>query len=555
MPLQEDDIPPASDATGAGRYAGMPSVMAFTPDDFAQPWEDAVTLLPALGGTKVEIGMNGLFLFTHDGSPVLGESRKVPGFWVAEAVWVTHSGGVGRAMAEWLVEGRSQIDLRGADLHRYERFQHAPSYVRARGSQNFIEVYDIIHPLQPMDDPRPLRTSPFYPRQVEHGAFFLEASGWERPHWFENNAALLSDRDGRPAYEGRVIPGRDEWSARYWSPIVAAEHLATRDRVALYDMTSLAKLEITGAGALGFLDGLVTNTIDKPVGAVTYTAMCDETGGIRSDLTVARLGETHFQVGANGPLDIDWLERHTPGDGSVVVRDITGGTCCLGLWGPRARDVLAAVCDSDVSHEGFRFFTARQIFVGEIPVTAMRLSYVGELGWELYTSAEYGLRLWDLLWAAGRDHGILTGGRGAFNAMRIEKGYRAWGTDMWADHTPYEAGLGFTVKLDKGPFVGRDALTAAKQRGPRRRLACLTLDDPTGLVMGSEPVHVGGVPAGFVTSAAHGYSTGESIAYAWLPAEHADQGTRAEITYFGERLAAQVAGEPRFDAEMRRMRR
>ena len=555
MPLRAEDIPPADRASGGGRYAGMPSVMAFTPDDFAEPWQDACTLLPPLADTKVDTGMNGLFLFTHDGSPVLGQSREVPGFWVAEAVWVTHSGGVGRAMAEWLVEGRSRIDLRGADMHRYEHFQHAPAYVEARGSQNFIEVYDIIHPLQPMEDPRPLRTSPFYLRQIQHDAFFLEASGWERPHWFEANAALLSDRGKRPEYDGRAIPGRDEWSGRYWSPIVGAEHLATRDRVALYDMTSLAKLEVTGSGALRFLDGLVTNKIDKPVGAVTYTAMCDETGGIRSDLTIARLGETHFQVGANGPLDVDWLERHMPTDESVVIRNITGGTCCLGLWGPRARDVLAAVCDTDVSSEGFRFFTAKRVFVGEIPVTAMRLSYVGELGWELYTSAEYGLRLWDLLWAAGEDHGIVTGGRGAFNAMRIEKGYRSWGTDMWAEHTPYEAGVGFTVKLDKGPFVGRNALAAAKERGPRRRLRCLTLDDPARLVMGSEPVFVDGAPAGFVTSAAHGYSTGESIAYAWLPPEHAAHDTPVEISYFGERLGAHVVSEPRFDAEMKRMRR
>ena len=457
-------------------------------------------------------------------------------------------------MAEWLVEGRSQIDLRGADRHRYEHFQHAPAYVEARGAQNFIEVYDIIHPLQPME-PRPLRVSPFYLRQREQDAFFLEASGWERPHWFEANAALLDGGRGEPSYGGHAIPGRDAWSARYWSPVVAAEHLATRDRVALYDMTSLAKLEVTGSGALGFLDGLVTNRIDKPVGAVTYTAMCDETGGIRSDLTIARLGDTHFQVGANGPLDLDWLERHRPRDGSVTIRTITGGTCSLGLWGPHARDVLAAVTGDDVSHAGFSFFTAKHLWVGEIPVTAMRLSYVGELGWELYTSAEYGLRLWDLLWEAGRGHGILTGGRGAFNGMRIEKGYRSWGTDMWAEHTPYEAGLGFTVKLDKGPFVGRDALTAARERGPRRRLACLTLDDPAALVMGSEPVFVEGTVAGFVTSAAHGYSVGESIAYAWLPAGAAAEGTLAEISYFGERHPARVVAEPRFDPAMTRMRR
>jgi glycine cleavage system aminomethyltransferase T/glycine/D-amino acid oxidase-like deaminating enzyme len=546
IPIRAEDIPPAARATGGGAYSGMPSVMAFTPDDFAKPWQDACNLLPPLADTKVDTGMNGLFLFTHDGAPVLGESRTVGGFWVAEAVLITHSGGVGRAIAEWLVEGRSQIDLRGADLHRYEQFQHAPAYVEARGSQNFIEVYDIIHPLQPMEDPRPLRVSPFYLRQREQAAFFLEAMGWERPHWFEANADLT---------HGREIPGRDEWSAQYWSPIVAAEHLATRERVAMYDMTSLYKLEVTGSGALHFLDNLVTNNIDKPVGAVTYTAMCDESGGVRSDLTIARLGDTQFQVGANGPLDLDWLERHRPAGDSVAIRNITGATCCLGLWGPKARDVLAAVCADDVSHQGFRFFTARQLWIGEIPVTALRLSYVGELGWELYTSAEYGLRLWDLLWKAGQDHGILAGGRGAFNSLRIEKGYRSWDTDMWAEHTPYEAGLGPFVKLDKGPFIGREPLTAARENGPRRHLVCLVLDDPSKLVMGSEPVFVDGEARGFVTSAAHGYAVGESIAYAWLPAEHASHGTPVEIAYFGEHYPAQEVSEPRFDPEMKRMLR
>ncbi|HSK97911.1 MAG TPA: FAD-dependent oxidoreductase, partial [Euzebyales bacterium] len=487
IPVRTEDIPPAEQATGAGAYRGMPSVMAFTPDDFTAPWQDACELLPPLADTKVDTGINGLFLFTHDGAPVVGESREVRGFWVAEAVWVTHSGGIGRALAEWLVDGRSQIDLRGADLHRYEPFQHAPAYVEARGAQNFVEVYDIIHPLQPMEEPRPLRVSPFYLRQREQGAFFLEASGWERPHWFDANADLVHGPFGGERSEATKIPGRDEWSARYWSPIVGAEHLATRERVALYDMTSLYKLEVTGSGALRFLDGLVTNVIDKPVGAVTYTAMCDDSGGIRSDLTIARLGDTTFQVGANGPLDLDWLERHRPPGEAVAIRNITGATCCLGLWGPRARDVLATVCDDDVSHEAFRFFTVRRLWVGEIPVTALRLSYVGELGWELYTSADHGLRLWDLLWAAGRDHGIFTGGRGAFNALRIEKGYRAWGTDMWAEHTPYEAGLGMFVKPDKGGFVGREALLEASARGPRRRLVCLVLDDPSKVVLGGEP--------------------------------------------------------------------
>jgi len=543
-----------SDRAVLGDWQQMPSVMAFTSDDFKQPWQDACELLPALRSTELADAMNGLFLFTSDGMPVLGESRDVRGLWVAEAVWVTHSGGIGKAMAEWIVEGKPSVDLREGDLHRFEAFAHSPAYVRARGSQNFQEVYDIIHPLQPLEEPRPLRTSPFYPRQQELGAYFLEASGWERPHWFESNIGLfeIGLLEGQ-ALDGRVAGDREPWAARYWSPIVAVEARATRQFAAVYDMTPLKRVEVSGPGALAFLQRLTTGEMDKRVGSVTYTLLLDERGGIRSDITVARLGAQRFQVGCNGPLDIDWLECHRPADGSVHLTDITGATCCLGLWGPRAREVLERVTDDDVSNDGLRFFRAKRIDVGEVPVTALRLSYVGELGWELYAPTEYGLRLWDLLWDAGRPSGLIAGGRGAFNALRVEKGYRSWGTDMWAEHNPYEAGLGFAVRMDSGDFFGRDALLRAGTQPPRR-LTCLVLDDPSKLVLGKEPVLADGQVVGFVTSAAHGYSVEQSIAYAWLPTPVADGAGQLEIEYFGERYPARVAADPLFDPQMQRMK-
>ncbi len=533
---------PAS--AGGADWHAMPSVMAFTEEDFAQPWKDAGELLPALRDTQLADAMNGLFLFTSDGMPVMGEARDVAGLWVAEAVWVTHSGGVGKVIAEWLVDGQPSIDLREADLHRFEAFQHSPSYVLARGSQNFQEVYDVIHPLQPLQEPRPLRTSPFYPRQLELGAYFLEASGWERPHWYQSNAALTGGRD---------IPDREPWAARYWSPIVAAEAIATRTSAALFDMTPLKRVQVSGPGSLAFLQRLTTGEMDKTVGSVTYTLLLDERGGIRSDITVARLGPRHFQVGCNGPLDIDWLERHRPDDGSVHITDITAATCCIGLWGPRARDVLEQLTGDDVSNAGLSFFRAKRIDVREVPVTALRLSYVGELGWELYAPSEYGLRLWDLLAAAGRPLGLVAAGRGAFNALRLEKGYRSWGTDMWAEHTPDEAGLGFAVRMDKTDFIGRDALERAGPE-PTRRLTCLVLEDPGKLVMGKEPVLADGRPVGFVTSAAHGYCVSESIAYAWLPTSATSTAARLEIEYFGERYPARVAADPLWDPTMQRMR-
>jgi glycine cleavage system aminomethyltransferase T/glycine/D-amino acid oxidase-like deaminating enzyme len=523
----------------------MPSVLAFTPDDFAPAWEETQSLLPATTETKVEEGLNGLFSFTPDGMPLLGQSPDVSGFWVAEAVWVTHSAGVGRAMAEWLVDGYcSSFDLHECDVNRFEPFQHGSSYVMERNCQNYVEIYDIRHPLQPMDSPRQLRRSPFYPRQQELGAYLLEATGWERPQWYGANASLAEHRD---------IPQPNQWAARYWSPIVGAEALATREGVAMYDMSALTRLEITGPGATEYLQRLTTGNVDKSIGAVTYCLMLDHDGGIRSDVTVARLGAEHYQIGANGHLDIDWLRRHLPTDRSVDVRDITAGTCCIGLWGPRARDVLAPLADSDFSNDGLRYFRAKRAFVGHVPVTAMRLSYVGELGWELYTTADMGLRLWDALWQSGREHGIVAAGRGAFNSLRLEKGYRSFGADMTFEHDPYEAGVGFAVKLDKGDFIGREALLRRRE-SVNRTLACLTIDDPAQVVMGQEPVFAGGASVGYVTSAAYGYSIGQGIAYAWLPMELAEPGQHVEIGYFGERVPATVTAEPLFDPAMTRLR-
>jgi len=529
MPVDLDALP----------VTGMPSVLPFTPEDFAPSWADARDLLPALRTAEIDTGFNGVFSFTPDGMPLLGEHPGLRGFWVAEAVWVTHSCGVGRALARWLVEGEPGVDVHECDLNRFEDAQLAPSYVDIRSARNFVEVYDVLHPLEPPRRPRPLRVSPFHSRQVELGAVFLEGAGWERPHWFAANAALPE--------VGR-IPGRGEWASRFWSPIVGAEALVTRDRVAMFDMTPLKRLEVTGPGALDLLQRLTTNDLDRKPGAVTYTLMLEPSGGIRGDLTVARLGEQHFQVGANGNLDLDRLRRDAGPD--VAVRDVTGGTCCIGLWGPRARDVLASVSRDDVSHAAFGYFRARRIHVGGVPATALRLSYVGELGWELYAGADVGLRLWDVLWDAGQRHGVIAAGRSAFNSLRLEKGYRSAGLDMTTEHDPYEAGLGFAVR--PGSYVGAAALVGRET--PQRRLAPLILDDPAHVVLGKEPVFHAGVRAGHVTSAAYGYTIDASIAYAWLPAAAAEPGTPVQVEYFGDRLPAVVAAEPLFDPEMKRIR-
>lgn len=527
----------------------MPSVLEFTPDTFAESWSWAEDLVPALRSpdARIDRAINGIFSFTPDGFPLMGESPDVRGFWLAEAVWVTHALGVGRAMAEWIVDGGSTFDLHECDVNRFEAHQLSPSFIHDRGIQNYVEVYDIIHPLQPMEEPRPLRTSPFYEREGELGAYFLEGGGWERPHWYGVNESLLGRHE---------VPGRNPWAARYWHPIVGAEARATRDGVAMFDVTPLKRIAVEGPGAAAFLDRLTTNRVDRPVGTVVYSLLLDDNGGVRSDLTIARLAADRFQVGANGPLDLDELERGAadaaPGD--VAVHDITSGTCCIGLWGPRARDVLSSVTDADLSNEAFGYFKARDIWVGTIPVTALRLSYVGELGWELYTTADMGLRLWDTLWAAGREHGVIAAGRGAFGSLRLEKGYRFAGVDMTTEHDPYEAGLGFAVRMDKGEFVGRTALEGRSADTVTRRLVPLLIDDPAAVVMGKEPVLVDGRPAGYVTSAGFGYTIGAAIAYAWLPATASTPGQRVTIRYFGDDVPATVAEEPLFDREMSRLR-
>ncbi len=525
----------------------MPSMLPFTEEDFAPAWHEARELLPALGDSKVEEAFNGIFSFTPDGFSIMGEHRDLAGFWVAEAVWVTHSAGVAKATAEWIIDGTPSIDVHECDLYRFEDVARSPKFIMQTSSQAFIEVYDIIHPNQFRTALRGLRTSPFYERQKELGAYFFEGAGWERPAWFEANAELAQ----RLRADGLAFQERDEWSSKFWSPISIAEAHWTRDRVAMFDMTPLTRYEVSGPGAAAFLQHMSTNNVDKSVGSVTYTLLLDETGGVRSDITVARLGPNAFQVAVNGPMDFDWFSRHLPDD--VTLRDITGGTCCVGVWGPLARDMVQPLCKDDLSHEGFKYFRAIQTYLDAIPVTMLRVSYVGELGWEIYTSAEYGAALWDLLAEAGQPHGVIAAGRIAFNSLRIEKGYRLWGTDMTAEHQPAAAGVDFAVKMDKNngeDFVGKAALGDP----PQNMLRSIVFEDPAAVALGKEPVYVDGGCVGYVTSAGYSATVGRTIAYAWLPAE-TQVGDAVTVDYRGTRFTAVVHAEPVVDPEMTRIKR
>lgn len=531
----------------------MPSRLDFTSRDFEVAWNESQKLLPALKETHIADGFNGIFSFTPDGGPIIGRAPNLEGFYVAEAVWVTHSAGIARAVAQILTTGRSEIDVAECDISRFEEIQLSREYVSETSQQNFVEIYDIIHPLAPKISPRNLRISPFNVRQQELGAYFLEVGGWERPFWYESNAELL-----------KYLPSkwqpveRDAWSAQHYSPIAAAEAWKTRNAVAMYDMTAFHRFELSGPGALHLLQRLTTSDLKKEPGSITYTLLLDDEAGIRGDIFVSRIEDEVFQIGANSATEFHYLSREarfqrqdSPSQW-VQVREITGSTCSIGLWGPRARDVIAGVSTDDFSNKGLPYFGVKKVHIAGIPVLAFRKSYVGELGWELQTSAELGLRLWDAIAQAGKLHGIIAAGRAALNSLRLEKGYRTYGTDMGTEHDPLEAGIMSAVDLKKQEdFVGKAGLSR-RPKTPARRLRCLVVNDGQSMLLGKEPVFYQGKAVGYITTASFGFTLGRPIAYAWLPGS-VSIGETVEAEYFGRRVAATVVRDPLYDPKGSRL--
>jgi 4-methylaminobutanoate oxidase (formaldehyde-forming) len=530
------------------------------PPDFngqllAEDWErfeelmtNAVVRVPELEDAEVVKLVNGPEAFTPDGEFILGES-DVRGFWVAAgfcAHGLAGAGGMGRLVAEWIVEGVPSLDVWEMDSRRFGAAYASQAYTLARTVEVYATYYDVKYPGHERQAGRPLRLSPTYERLADLGAAFGEKSGWERANWFEPNAER-GDESLRPR----------GWAGRLWSPAIGAEHRACREAAALFDETSFAKLDVVGEGAADFLERLCDNRVARDVGTVTYTQMLNERGGIECDFTVTRLGEDRFRIvtgTAFGQHDAAWIRSRSPDDGSVLVEDVTSRFACLGLWGPAARDLLQPLTDADLGNESFPYMRARQLSVGHVPCLAVRVTYVGELGWELYCPTEFGRRLWDAIWEAGADHGLVAGGYKAIDSLRLEKGYRVWGADITPDETPYEAGLGFAVKLDKGDFIGRQALVDAQERAPERKLACLVLDDPRSVALGSEPVRMDDEILGRVTSGGYGYSVERSIAYAYVPAQSAEAGREAEVEIFGEWVPGTIAEEPLWDPAGERIR-
>jgi glycine cleavage system aminomethyltransferase T/glycine/D-amino acid oxidase-like deaminating enzyme len=563
--LEPEDIPSIEQA------ALSPTELPFTKEDFDSSLERALELIPdILADPSVGIrhAINGVLSLTPDGLPLLGETSEVKGLWSVAAIWIKEAPGIARSVAEWMTTGAPEIDPGGSDISRFYDHQKTKTHIKARTGEGFNKTYGIVHPREQWASNRNVRLSPFYEREKALGAVFFETAGWERPNWYESNAKLLAE------YGERAMPRKYEWDARWWSPIIDAEHLAMRDRVGMVDLSAFAIFDVTGPGACEYLQGLAVVRMDIPVGRVAYTQLLNEAGGIKADLTIMRLGVDHYRVvtgGMDGMRDKKWFSDHLPQDGSSQLTDVTSAWATIGVWGPRARDLVQAATEDDMSNEAHPLFTCRWVEFGPNRVLASRISYVGELGWELYLPFEQGARLWDTLWEAGRPLGVLPVGIGVYGTTaRLEKGYRLYGAELEQEFNLVEAGL-TRPSVKSHDFIGKRAYLKQRAEEPAAILCTLTVDDNTSksgfkrYMQGREPILThSGKPiqdrhgrGSYVTSAGSGPSVGKTILLGYLPPEYSKVGTALAIEYFDERYPVTVAvagSTPLFDPENQRMR-
>jgi glycine cleavage system aminomethyltransferase T/glycine/D-amino acid oxidase-like deaminating enzyme len=560
-----DDIPSIEES------ALSPTQLPFTKEDFDPQLEDALELFPEIVGEEkvgVKLAINGLLSLTPDGMPLLGETPEVRGLWAVAAIWIKEAPGIARCMAEWMTDGTPEIDPHSSDIARFHPHQRTATHVQARSAEGYNKTYGIIHPMEQWASNRDVRLGPMNARERDLGAVFFETAGWERPFWYASNEGLLEE------YGDRVMPRKAEWESRWWSPIINAEHLAMRDRVGMVDLSAFCVFDVTGPGTAEYLQAVIVAQADVPIGRVIYTPLLNDAGGIKADLTIMRLGRDHYRIvtgGAGGMADKKWFVDHLPADGSAQLFDATSAWTTIGLWGPRARDLLSAVTADDVSHAGFAFASCRNIDVGPVQTLASRISYVGELGWELYAPIEQGARLWDVLWEAGSEFGLVPVGIGVYATTgRLEKGYRAHGNELELEYNLVEAGMARPTVKDHD-FVGREAYVDQRSRPPGAILCTLTVDDPTSssgvkrYMLGREPILTRDgrslVDAkgrrSYATSAGSGPSVGRHVLMSYLPPEQAVVGTGLAVEYFGERYPVTVAvadSTPLFDPQNARVR-
>ena len=543
-----------------------PTELPLTQDDFDPQLEQAIELMPMLGDAEMRYGINGLLSLTPDAMPLVGET-EVRNLWSCAAIWIKEGPGTGRALAEWMTQGYPEIDPHASDVARFYDYQRTEAHVLARCAEHFNKTYGIVHPREQWESERDLRTSPFHPATQALGAVYFEAGGWERPHWYESNAGLV-EKYG-------VAQRPHEWDARWWSPIQNAEHLAMREGVGMIDVTAFAIFDVTGTGVVDYIESLTVNKCDVPMGRAVYTPLLTPQGGFKADLTVMRLGDEHYRVisgGFDGPRDQHWFRKHLPDDGSVHFEDKTSEVCTIGVWGPKARDLIARVTADDLSDEALPYGHTKPVAIGSIPAMLFRISYVGELGYEVYTTMQHGLALWNRLWDAGQDLGVVPVGAGVYGTTgRLEKGYRLMGAELEADYNPVEAGLD-RPKVKDADFIGKEAYLRAREEDPAAILCTLTMEDntsadgtlryPTGgnepiLTLDGERIVDAKGRVSRVTSAGAGPSVGKYLLLAYLPPEHAVEGSELRVMYMNELYPVTVAvagSTPLFDPTNERMR-
>ncbi len=543
-----------------------PTELPLTQDDFDPQLEQAMELMPMLGEAEMRYGINGLLSLTPDAMPLVGET-EVRGLWSCAAIWIKEGPGTGRALAEWMTQGYPEIDPHASDVARFYDYQRSEAHVLARCAEHFNKTYGIVHPREQWESERNVRTSPFHPATQALGAVYFEAGGWERPHWYESNAHLV---------EKYSIANRPhEWDSRWWSPIQNAEHLAMREGVAMIDLTAFAIFDVSGPGVVDYIERMTVNKCDVAVGRAVYTPLLTPEGGFKADLTVMRIGEDRFRIisgGFDGPRDSHWFRRHLPDDGSVHFEDETSGICTVGVWGPKAKELLAKVTEHDLSDVALPYGHTEVVHIGSIPARLFRISYVGEYGYEVYTTMQHGLALWNRLWEAGEDLGVVPVGAGVYGTTgRLEKGYRLMGAELESEYDPVEAGLD-RPRVKQADFIGKEAYLKARDEEPAAILCTLTIEDhtsadgtlryPSG---GNEPILTrdgerivdsnGRVSR--VTSAGAGPSVGKYLLMAYLPPEHAVVGTELRVMYMNELYPVSVAvagSTPLFDPDNERMK-
>ena len=517
--------------------------------------QQSLERVPALVDAGIKQLINGPESFTPDGNFILGEAPELANFYVGagfNAYGIAAGGGAGMALAEWVYNGEPPYDLWPVDIRRFGVPHLDTQWVRTRTLEAYARHYTLAWPQEEFDSGRPLRRSPLYASLKAQGACFGEKLGWERPNWFAD-AAL-----------GELPTDQYSFTKPGWHAAVAREHKAVREAAVLIDQSSFAKFTLKGPDAMATLDWLAANDVDKPTGSLIYTQLLDDKGGIQSDLTVARVASDEFYLVTGTGFathDYDWIRRNIPQGSNVQLSDITSSKVVLSLMGPNARDILMQLSDADLSSEAFPFVSCQRIGVASCQILALRITYVGELGWELHMPSEFAVTVYEALMVAGKPYGLINAGYRTIESCRLEKGYRAWGSDIGPDHTPVEAGLTWAVKLNRSDkaFKGREAIRQQMQEGVQKRLACFTIDDPHQVLLGRETILRNGTPAGWLSSAGYGHHLGMYIGYGYV---RNDSGVDDDYVMSGsyqlevatELIDCSVHLSPLYDPEMQRVK-